>query len=35
VRPINSWYLLLPGQYELEIYVNGELVQSGSFEISP
>ncbi len=35
VRAINSWYLLLPGTYELEIYVNGELVQSGSFEITP
>lgn len=35
VRRLNSWYVMLPGLYELEIYVNGELVQSGSFEISP
>jgi hypothetical protein len=34
VKRINSWYVLLPGLYELDIYVNGELLQSGSFEIS-
>jgi tetratricopeptide (TPR) repeat protein len=35
VKRVNSWYVLLPGLYELEVYVNGEMVQTGSFEISP
>ncbi len=34
VKKVNSWYVLPPGQYDLEIYVDGELVSDGSFEIS-
>lgn len=34
VKKLNSWYILSSGQYVLEVYVDGELVSAGSFEIS-
>lgn len=34
VKRVNSWYVPSPGLYELEVYVNGDLVQSGAFTIS-
>lgn len=34
VKKVNSWYVLRPGLYELEVYANGELLTTGSFVIS-
>lgn len=34
VKKVNSWYAPAPGHYEFEAYANGELLGTGSFEIS-
>jgi len=32
-KRINSWFVLAPGRYDVEVYGNGELLASGTFEI--
>jgi tetratricopeptide (TPR) repeat protein len=34
VKKINSWYVLGPGHYDVEVYANGEMLASGGFDIS-
>ena len=33
-KKINSWYLLEPGRYDVEVYANGEPVSSQQREVS-
>lgn len=34
-KKIDSWYILASGHYRVEVYSNGELIGSGTFDIAP
>lgn len=33
-KKINSWFVMAPGRYDVEVYGDGELLSTGTFEIS-